>query len=182
MLMLYWTHYCGHQALGPNGYQSCRSPMTNGTASSLVLHELITQRYQPPNERVFVFSHRTKLGVLQLAENVIRYLRGKIGIPNDPGVFDDLAHTMNSRRKAMNWRLAVTACDLGTLEVSLDPQKLQPRRAVDNPRIGVVFTGQGAQWFAMGRELISKYTVFRNSLLSADNHFKQLGASWSIVG
>ena len=129
-----------------------------------------------------MLSHRTKLGVLQLAEKVRRYLRGKIEISNNQEFFDDLTHTMNSRRTAMDWRLAVTAWDSDTLGDSLDPQKLRPRRAILNPRIGFVFTGQGAQWFAMGRELISKYTVFRNSLLSADNHFKQLGASWSLIG
>ena len=148
----------------------------------MVLHKPITQGHQTRNERVFVLSHRTKLGVLQLAENVRRYLRGKIENSNNQGIVDDLAHTIHSRRKFMDWRLAVTACNLDTLEVSLDPQNIQPRRAVDNPRIGFVFTGQGAQWFAMGRELISKYTVFRNSLLSADNHFKQLGAPWALLG
>ena len=156
--------------------------MINGTGSSLELHELITHGYQSRNQRIFLFSHRTKAGVLQLAENVRKYLVGKIEAPNNQDFFDDLAHTMNSHRTAMDWRLAITARDLETLVDSLGLQKLRPRRVALNPRIGFVFTGQGAQWFAMGRELISKYRVFKNSLLSADNHFKQLGASWSLIG
>lgn len=117
-----------------------------------------------------------------MAENVRKYLLGKIETSNTLDFLDDLAHTMNSHRTAMDWRLAITAQDLENLADSLDLQKLRPRRAVLNPRIGFIFTGQGAQWFAMGRELISKYRVFRNSLLSADIHFKQLGASWSLIG
>ena len=172
------AHHYGHQALGP----SYHGPIINKTASNLELHELITQGYQSRNERVFLISHRTKVGVLQVADNLRKYLGEKIETPNKPEFFDDLAHTMNSRRTAMDWRLAVTARDLETLADSLDLQKLRPRRAVPNPRIGFVFTGQGAQWFAMGRELISTYKVFRNSLFSADNHFKKLGASWSLIG
>ena len=154
----------------------------NGTASSLAKHELISQDYQSRNERVFAFSHRTKAGVLQMAENVRNYLRAKIETSNNKGFLEDLAHTINSRRTAMDWRLAVTARDLETLADSLDLQRVRPRRAIPNPRIGFVFTGQGAQWFAMGRELISTYRDFRNSLLYADDHFKKLGASWSVIG
>ena len=172
------AHHYGHQALGP----SYHSPIGNKTTSNLQLHELITQGYQSRNERVFLFSHRTKVGVLQMADNVRKYLREKIETLKKQAFFDDLAHTMNSRRTAMDWRLAVTARDLETLTDSLNLQKLRPRRAVPIPRIGFVFTGQGAQWFAMGRELISTYRVFRKSLLSADNHFKKLGASWSLIG
>ena len=129
-----------------------------------------------------MFSHRTRAGVLQVAETVGTYLRAKIETSNNKEFLEDLAHTMNSRRTAMDWRLAVTARDLETLANSLDLQKVRPRRAVPNPRIGFVFTGQGAQWFAMGRELINTYRVFRTSLLYADNHFKKLGASWSLIG
>lgn len=117
-----------------------------------------------------------------MAENFRKYVGAKIETSNNQEFLEDLAHTMNSSRTAMDWRLAVTARDLETLADSLDLQKLRPRRVVPHPRIGFVFTGQGAQWFAMGRELIGKYRVFRSSLLSADNHFKKLGASWSPIG
>lgn len=64
----------------------------------------------------------------------------------------------------------------------LTPQQLEPRRALNCPRIGFIFTGQGAQWYAMGIELVGRYEVFRNTLYSADSHFKSLGASWSLLG
>lgn len=42
--------------------------------------------------------------------------------------------------------------------------------------------GQGAFHYAMGRELIATYPVFKNFLSIADKHFTELGAKWSIFG
>lgn len=49
-------------------------------------------------------------------------------------------------------------------------------------RIGFVFNGQGAQWYAMGRELIGTYPLFRDAILDADRVLKGFGASWSLFG
>jgi acyl transferase domain-containing protein/NADPH:quinone reductase-like Zn-dependent oxidoreductase len=45
----------------------------------------------------------------------------------------------------------------------------------------MVFTGQGAQWYAMGRELITTYPVFGASIKEADAILKDLGADWSLM-
>lgn len=34
----------------------------------------------------------------------------------------------------------------------------------------MVFTGQGAKWYAMGRELIEAYPVFKEAIQEADKH------------
>lgn len=47
--------------------------------------------------------------------------------------------------------------------------------------LGFVFTGQGAQWHAMGRELLV-YPVFRESIEAADEYMKILGSPWSLLG
>lgn len=49
-------------------------------------------------------------------------------------------------------------------------------------RIGFVFNGQGAQWYAMGRELIGTYPLFMDAVLKADRVLKGFGASWSLFG
>lgn len=54
-------------------------------------------------------------------------------------------------------------------------------KSIKSPSIGFVFTGQGAQWFAMGRELMI-YDVFRINIEGADKYLRDLGSSWSLIG
>ncbi len=93
-----------------------------------------------------------------------------------------LAHTMNLHRTVFSWRLAVVAASAGDIINALSLPSLERRRALYDPRLAFVFTGQGAQWFAMGRELIDRFLVFKNALLSADAHYKSVGAPWSLIG
>ena len=56
-----------------------------------------------------------------------------------------------------------------------------PTRPSGNCNIGFVFTGQGAQWSAMGRELLH-YTIFEETLEQADHILLGFGAKWSLIG
>lgn len=44
-----------------------------------------------------------------------------------------------------------------------------------------VFSGQGAQWFAMGRKLYEEEPVFRKTLEECDEALQAEGASWSLL-
>ena len=133
------------------------------------------------NQRIFVLSHRTKAGVLRVAEDLKNYVSDKIQT-DSPYLLDDLAHTLNSHRTAFNCRIAVIAASLGELLENLSEQTLEPLKAIPNPKIGLVFTGQGAQWFGMGRELIDAYDNFKTTMVTVDGYLHELGASWSILG
>ena len=131
--------------------------------------------------RAIILTHRTKAGVLRLAQDVRDWIERR-AMRAECDFLDDLAYTLGSHRTYFGWRLAVTAASREELSNVLIPSELEPRRSLNDPRIGFVFTGQGAQWYAIGVELIDLYEIFRTILLSADTLFKSLGASWSLIG
>lgn len=94
---------------------------------------------------------------------------------------NDLAYTLGERRSAFPWVAATSASSLSELVRLIDAGKMKPRRRNDTPRLGFVFTGQGAQWWAMGRELISAYPVFRETLVEAERYLREFGATWSLM-
>ncbi|KAF6832303.1 polyketide synthase [Colletotrichum plurivorum] len=65
---------------------------------------------------------------------------------------------------------------------ALEGSKLAAARIPSQPpRLGFVFNGQGAQWYAMGRELIHRYDVFRASIEQMGVHIREMGATWSLM-
>jgi acyl transferase domain-containing protein len=57
----------------------------------------------------------------------------------------------------------------------------KPTRAELPPDVCFVFSGQGAQYSAMGKSLF-KYQVFRRAMEEASDYFQSLGSGWSLLG
>ena len=93
---------------------------------------------------------------------------------------ENLAFTLSVRRSSLAWRSFTVASSLKQLH-DVQINMFKPTRAVTNPKLGFVFTGQGAQWYAMGRELLAFY-VFRDSVQEAELHFNSFGCQWSLLG
>jgi acyl transferase domain-containing protein len=55
-------------------------------------------------------------------------------------------------------------------------------RAVRQPKLSFIFTGQGAQWAGMGQELMQAYPIFASNMRQADKYLRSIGASWSLLG
>ena len=130
---------------------------------------------------LFALSSRTKIAGTSLPQNLKAYLEESHGAKRAE-FLDDLAHTLFSRRSTLNWRMVIAAATSDELIDALGKHDLSPCRALDTPRLGFVFTGQGAQWHAMGRELVNGNPTFQRTLLAANNHLRVLGASWSLHG
>lgn len=95
-----------------------------------------------------------------------------------------LFYTLGERRTRFPWTAAYPVRIMegtDTIVQALKSPKFKPTRSSRRPRIGMVFTGQGAQWHAMGRELVDAYPVYRASLEEAEGYLKQFGANWSLM-
>ncbi|KAG8164134.1 hypothetical protein KVR01_006052 [Diaporthe batatas] len=92
----------------------------------------------------------------------------------------DLAYTLGARRTLLPWRSSIIASDMQQLRSLLE--SVRPVKASTTPRLAFVFTGQGAQWAGMGRELMP-LQPFRESVLKSEGILAGLGASargWSL--
>lgn len=67
--------------------------------------------------------------------------------------------------------------DLRHLSSKLSPSQ----RSILKPSLGFIFTGQGAQWAGMGRDL-RVFDVFEQSLRDAEKYLFQLGCHWQLRG
>ncbi|PQE07581.1 polyketide synthase protein [Rutstroemia sp. NJR-2017a BBW] len=94
--------------------------------------------------------------------------------------FDSLVYTMSKRWEGFPWRWSVIASSMDELLEKMEERA--PKQALTIPKVGFVFAGQGAQWFAMGRELLASYPVFQDTMTTADRIYRRdLGADWSLL-
>ncbi|KAH6871612.1 putative polyketide synthase [Thelonectria olida] len=131
--------------------------------------------------RVFVWSGKDKHVADALRGRLHDYLSAQ-SQDDAEDVLDRLAYTLGSRRSRFPWTAACAASSLEDLIRAVDEEStLAPQRSSKVPRLGFVFTGQGAQWYAMGRELLEAYPVFKDTLLRAQKCIYELGCSWSLI-
>lgn len=125
-------------------------------------------------------SHSEKAGQL--------WTKSLIGhLMEDPDVqVHDLAYSLSTRRSMHRYRSFAIGKDQETTLNDLNaPQPIAAWAAkIDvTPRIGFVFTGQGGQWYAMGRQLIEQSPIFRQILEKCDDVLQSLpdGPDWFII-
>ncbi len=99
---------------------------------------------------------------------------------------EDLCYTAAERRSHYDWRLAIAGATKEELRARLAERLAEAagaplgRQAAAPPRVAFVFSGQGPQWFAMGRELFEVEPVFREAVAQCDALLKPL-AGWSLL-
>ncbi|KAL4940241.1 hypothetical protein BDV06DRAFT_224294 [Aspergillus oleicola] len=165
---------------GTNGHlivESAPPHMLNGYANG---H---TAPIASLSSQVLVFSAQTEKGCRDVIQNIKEYICSSAAV-DEEDLLKRLAYTLGRRRTRFSWLAAhqfPIQNGLKEVQKCLESPKLTPRRTTSIPRVGMVFTGQGAQWYAMGRELISTYPAFRESLEEADSYISLLGAKWSLI-
>lgn len=134
----------------------------------------------PPPRRLFVLSARDQAGPQRLA-SAYAAAGFDVAAKEDGRWLDDLAYTLAMRRTAHDFRSAFVATSLAELRVQLEKPLAKPVRASRRDRnLIFVFTGQGAQWPAMGRQLLS-HAVFQDSLRASQEYLAAHGCTWNVL-
>jgi acyl transferase domain-containing protein len=128
--------------------------------------------------KLLVLSARDEKTVLTMVSNLRKHLE-----QNQHLDFKNLAFTLGQRRSKFPWSLTVSSSSLESLISSFSDNKLRPLQALSRqPRLGFVFNGQGAQWFAMGRELMGAYPAYLDTLKKCEGAIRSFGGTWSLIG
>ncbi|TPX16490.1 uncharacterized protein E0L32_003784 [Thyridium curvatum] len=130
--------------------------------------------------RLFVVSANSKEALAEQMRNMTIYLE-RHPVAFQWNLLANLAYTLGQRRSFLPYKMAIATSDGAYLTEALAKPPTNPVRSTREPNIGFVFTGQGAQWHAMGRELIQGYPVFKASLEKFDAVLKRVGAPFSMM-
>ncbi|WP_396623724.1 SDR family NAD(P)-dependent oxidoreductase, partial [Luteitalea sp.] len=104
-------------------------------------------------------------------------------LEGEAGTIADVAHTLNVTRRVFEERAAIVAVDVEALRSSLralakgEADAATQRRSATGaavPRVAFLFTGQGAQYAGMGRELYGSQPVFREAIDACAVHLDDL--------
>lgn len=135
--------------------------------------------------RLFVLSAQDQDGLKRqkdsLSTHIQKYLAG--GPLPSTEFLRDLAFTLGHRRSRLAWKTYLTASSADGLLSDLENKSLDipSFRPSSEPRIGFIFTGQGAQWARMGAEL-NQYPIFRESVEASDKYLRSaLKCKWSAM-
>ncbi|KAJ5142544.1 Acyl transferase/acyl hydrolase/lysophospholipase [Penicillium bovifimosum] len=157
---------CGPTTTDGNSLPVCKT-QRNGIATG------------PSFSRIFMLSGFDERSCAGQVEALNRYIVDKKSEVDNEKFLDDLAFSINERRSVFPWKAAVVGDTVAGLVASL-AKNVKARSAVRRPVLGFVFTGQGAQWAGMGKEMLQAYPVFKRSVLEIDEFLKDIGSPFTM--
>ncbi|TVY17879.1 Hybrid PKS-NRPS synthetase prlS [Lachnellula arida] len=177
---------------GQNRRVSVNSFGFGGTNAHVILEsfkepELESPLLELPLPIPFVFSAASGKSLSATLVAHAEYLKSKAGVD-----INRLAHTLRNRRSILPVRTAMSASTreeiIEKIEISLTPSNDNPDTGIRGhntpPRILGVFTGQGAQWVGMGRELLLQSKFIQQIISDLDTTLQKLPSTsrptWSL--
>ena len=146
--------------------------------------EMAVKRASKEKLHICTLSARDSQALRELTGSYIRYFRDKDTVAS----LEDICYSSNVRRTHHNNRLSVVG---GTreemvdhLQKYLDGESLseisEGKSNETRDKIAFVFSGQGPQWWAMGRQLFENEPLFRETIYKLDKLLRK-HADWSLI-
>lgn len=155
------------------------------SSSSQRLHRALRLSPRSPRiPRVFFISAASEKSCKNMCRRLARYLVVRHRRSSNPdAVLGQLAYTLDKQTK-QPFRLAIVTSTLDDLVKKLAAAALSAvsrREKAGTSRIAFVFSGQGAQYAEMGRELLRCHPAFMRSLERARQLLVRLGCQWDLL-
>ncbi|KAJ5135407.1 Lovastatin diketide synthase LovF [Penicillium bovifimosum] len=133
------------------------------------------------HRKLFLFTGKDQTGAKRVSEALNAWLQQVPENKQDPSLLENLAFTLAQRRTHLEHRSFAIADSMSELTERLSrglPAATRTQRHGEN--LVLVFTGQGAQWPAMGRELFEN-AIFRASIDASQSYLESFGCKWNAI-
>ncbi|KAF5577038.1 polyketide synthase [Fusarium pseudocircinatum] len=160
-----------------NGYQSCNGAANGHSTTQLASLNKSSAPTDGTTPQLIVFSASTEKSLLSTIQNTKQWANTHL---LSRQILRSLSYTLAVRKSALSFRRAIVASTPVELLEELD-QITHPKRAASLAPLTFVFSGQGAQWHAMGRELINSSHCFRQSMMDMEDTIRQERGSWRLT-
>ncbi|KAL2814138.1 hypothetical protein BJX63DRAFT_393019 [Aspergillus granulosus] len=140
--------------------------------------------YHSEKPRVFMVSAASEKSCQRTCARLARYIiSNHLNSINPDAVLARLAYTL-SKQSVHAFRVSFVASNMDDLVTQLNAAAHSPvprREKMGQSRVALVFSGQGAQYAEMGRDLLKSYPSFVRSLEHARQQLARLGCPWDIL-
>lgn len=154
---------------GANGHVIIESATQVNLQHASAFSSTETTKNEGP--QILMFSAATKNSLIRQIQDIVEYACQKAGSVN----FPDLIYTLNCCRSRLAARGYLIA---SPSSFTFEPAILRPTVEDDGFSaklpLTFVYTGQGAQWPGMGRELLQQYSTFQETIRYLDHCLQSL--------
>ncbi|KAJ4413542.1 Type I Iterative PKS [Gnomoniopsis sp. IMI 355080] len=148
-----------------------------GAAHSTVVSDGTGPNEEPQKKKLFVFSARDQKALEQVAKSHQQHCSSSSANQHAAS----LAYTLSTRRTQFDHRSFAVADSLSDLSNELQIASPKPVRSAEKLNgLVFIFTGQGAQWSGMGKELLG-FPAFRDSMARSANFLQKLGCAFDLL-